>query len=125
MIQTAEEVAYPARITETDICIKPAAEAKLVELLDEVDPELQYLRIFVTGGGCGGMTYGMTFSEGITDYDSVLAGEGYRVAVDAVALNYLRGCEIDFTGDSFIFNNVFQSVGGSGMCGGCAGGRGF
>jgi iron-sulfur cluster insertion protein len=40
-----------------------------------------------------------------------------------VALNFLRGVEIDYatrdTGATFVFNNVFQSTGGSGLCGAC------
>ncbi len=64
------------------------------------------------------MAYGMTYAEGISEYDSALAGNGYKIIVDAVALNFLKGCEIDFAQDSFVFNNVFQAVGGSGMCGG-------
>ena len=43
--------------------------------------------------------------------------------VDAVAMQYLRGVEIDYearaVGASFVFNNVFAATGGSGMCGGC------
>ena len=55
--------------------------------------------------------------------DKVLEGEGFKVVVDAIALSYLKGCDIDFTQDglnaSFVFNNVFQTVGGSGTCGAC------
>jgi len=40
-----------------------------------------------------------------------------------VALNFLRGVEIDYVerrmGASFVFNNVFAATGGSGACGGC------
>ena len=67
----------------------------------------------------------MTYADDVTKYDSTLEQDGCKVVVDAVALNYLRGCEIDFSDDSFIFNNVFQAVGGSGTCGGCGGGGGF
>ena len=50
-----------------------------------------------------------------------LEGNGFKFYVDAVALNYLHGVEIDYvtreTGATFVFNNVFQSTGGSGTCG--------
>ncbi len=69
------------------------------------------------------MTYGMTFTDRRSEYDKVLEGEGYRFYVDVVALAYLRGVEIDFvsreTGATFVFNNVFQTTGGSGLCGAC------
>ena len=111
-------------MTANDIQLSPSAANKMAQLLAGADDDIHCVRIFVSGGGCGGMSYGMTFAEEVTSYDSSLRGEGYKLVVDAVALNYLRGCEIDFERDSFIFKNVFQAVGGSGACGGC-GGSGF
>jgi len=117
---------YRTTISAADITLTEAAGQKMAELLDQADDEVTAIRIFVSGGGCGGMTYGMTYSDAVSPYDRVLEGDGYRILVDPVALNYLRGCEVDFAsqglGASFIFNNVFQAVGGSGACGGCGGG---
>lgn len=125
MSQSASAVAYSTEIAENDVRITPAAKMKLAELGREAEPGLDVIRLFVSGGGCGGMGYGMTFSEGVTGYDGVLEGDGFKLAIDAVALNYLQGSEIDFSGDAFVFSDVFQSVGGSGACGGCGGGHGF
>jgi iron-sulfur cluster insertion protein len=112
-----------------EVNVTPTAHEKLVELLKSED-EVNGVRIFVQGGGCGGMTYGMTFSEAPTRFDSVMEKDGLTVYVDAVALNYLSGVEIDYVeqgvGSSFVFRNVFQATGGSGTCGTCgaAGGGG-
>ncbi|HHO68704.1 MAG TPA: iron-sulfur cluster assembly accessory protein, partial [Gammaproteobacteria bacterium] len=69
------------------------------------------------------MSYGMTFTDTRTPYDCVMEGDGFNLYVDSVALNYLRGVEIDYverpTGASFVFNNVFAATGGSGTCGAC------
>ena len=111
MSQAAANVAYSPEIADSDIHLTPAAREKLTELLRDADPGLNVVRVFVSGGGCTGMAYGMTFGEGTTEYDSVLEGEGFTLAVDAVALNYLQGSEIDFANDSFVFSNVFSSVG--------------
>ncbi len=118
----ATRTVYSPAITSDDMGLTPAAESKLAELFADADPDIEAIRLFVTGGGCGGMAYGMTYAEAITEYDSALAGSGYKLVVDAVALNFLAGCEIDFSEDGFRFRNVFQAVGGSGTCGGCAGG---
>jgi iron-sulfur cluster assembly accessory protein len=118
-------IEYPVRIGDAEIRLTPAARAKFAELLADADAaEVAGIRVFVSGGGCGGMTYGMTYAEATAGnhYDSVLEGPGLRIYVDAVALNYLQGCEIDFRNSSFVFNKVFQAVGGSGTCGGCGGG---
>ncbi|MFQ5994437.1 MAG: HesB/IscA family protein [Acidiferrobacterales bacterium] len=124
MSQTANSV-FSSEVTQTDVRLTPAAEAKMAELLESAEAGLNAIRVFVAGGGCGGMTYAMTYAEKPTDYDCTLEGSGYKLLIDAVALNFLQGSEIDFEQDSFIFNNVFQAVGGSGMCGGCMGGGAY
>ena len=105
-----------------EIKVLPAAHEKLVELLSSED-EVNGVRIFVSGGGCGGMTYGMTFSEAPMQYDSILEKDGLTLYVDAVALSFLSGVEIDFVqqgmGASFVFKNAFAATGGSGTCGAC------
>jgi iron-sulfur cluster assembly accessory protein len=123
---TAHAMDYSSTIGDDQISITPGAQAKIAELLAGADDDIEAVRIFVSGGGCSGMTYGMTYTDSRTEYDSVLEGDGFRIVVDAVALNYLQGCEIDFVtrgvNQTFVFNNVFQAVGGSGTCGGCGGG---
>lgn len=121
------EVAYRTEIAEHEIRVTPNAAEQLKNLVDSIEDEIAGVRIFVSGGGCSGMTYGMTYAEQTMPYDKVLEGNGFRILVDPVALGYLKGCDIDFADNglnkSFVFNNVFQSVGGSGGCSGCGGGR--
>jgi iron-sulfur cluster insertion protein len=119
-------LAYSNQITESEFKLTPAAEEQMAAILSDAEDAVEGIRVFISGGGCGGMTYGMTFADKVTPYDKTLQGDGYKILVDAVALNYLKGCEIDFMQEglnaSFVFNNVFQAVGGSGVCGGCGGG---
>ena len=116
---------YSTQIDNSDLAVTAAARQKISELIADTDDEIQAVRVYVAGGGCNGMNYGMTFTESATDYDRVLDGGGFKLLVDAVALNYLQGAEIDYVDDganaTFVFNNVFQAVGGSGSCGGCGG----
>ena len=113
--------AYKAEITD-EVNVTPAAQEKLIELLNS-EEDIAGVRIFVSGGGCGGMTYGMTFAEAPTPYDSVLEQDGVTIYVDAVALSYLAGVEIDYVqqglGSSFVFKNVFAATGGTGACSAC------
>ena len=122
---------YSSTLSESDVKVSAVAGEQLQRLISQIeDDDIEAVRIYVAGGGCSGMTYGMTFTDRRTDYDRVYEGDGYRVYVDAVALNYIRGIEIDFvtreTGSTFVFNNVFQATGGSSTCGACgmAGGDG-
>ena len=118
-------------VTAEEISITDAAHEHLVNLYGQVDDDdIEAIPIYVTGGGCSGMTYGMTFTDQKHAFDKVLNRDGYNVYVDSVALHYMRGVEIDFvtkpTGSSFVFNNVFAATGGSGTCSACgaAGGCG-
>jgi len=120
---------YSTELAASDLALTVTASEKMLELLNQVeDDEIKAIRVFVSGGGCGGMGYGMTFTDSRSEYDSVRSENGFDVYVDAVALNFLRGVEIDYvekpTGASFVFNNAFAMTGGSGTCGGCGGASG-
>lgn len=121
------EAAFTTRLTD-EIKISPVALEQLSALVDSED-SVDGVRIFVAGGGCSGMSYGMTFVEQASPFDCVLERQGMKLYVDAVALSFLEGVEIDFQKEglnqNFVFKNAFASSGGGGMCGGCAGaGRG-
>jgi len=122
-------VASVEAVIRPTLSITESAQAKLAELLAGAGDEVQAIRVFVAGGGCSGMGYGMTYADQITEYDHVMGSEQCKVVVDSVALSYLGGAEIDFVTDgmspSFVFRNAFQaSGGGGGRCGGCGGGCG-
>ena len=107
------------------ISVTPSAKTKIAELLANADESHSAVRVFVSGGGCGRMNYGMTFAESIADRDRLMKDDedGFALTIDPVAFAYLQGAEIDFQDSdvnaTFVFNNVFQAVGGSGACAGC------
>ena len=61
-------------------------------------------------------------------YDCVLELDGMKMYIDAVALGFLEGVEIDYRSEgankNFVFKNAFAISGGSGTCGGCGGAGG-
>lgn len=104
--------------------IKVSDEAvKQLLTLTESEEGVNGVRIFVSGGGCGGMSYGMTFVDQPTLFDTTLEKDGLKVHVDAVALGFLEGVEIDYqvngANASFVFKNVFANTSSGGTCGGC------
>ena len=105
----------------SELTISPEAVKQLTALTETED--FSGVRIFVSGGGCGGMQYGMTFVGEPTEYDCSWEKEGLKVYVDAVALSYLEGVEVDYktvgANQSFVFKNVFANTDGSGTCGAC------
>jgi len=121
--------AQPQFKTQLTDEIKVSDEAvKQLLALTENEDDVNGVRIFVSGGGCGGMSYGMTFVDQPTPYDTTLEKEGLKVHVDAVALGFLEGVEIDYQNDgtnaSFVFKNVFANTSSGGSCGGCGGASG-
>jgi len=113
-------------IPDGALTVTEEARRKIIDLVGEADDDIRAVRVYVYGGGCSGMNYGMTFAEVESHRDSVLEGtSGFKLVIDPVALGYMRGAEIDFNDDgvnaSFVFNNVFQAIGGSGSCSGCGG----
>lgn len=123
---TISQPTYDPTIGDADLRVTADAKRKLTDLVQGTGGEAQAVRIYVAGGGCSGMNYGMTFAEQAEPTDSTMNdGNGFQLVVDPVALGFLRGAEIDYVDDginaSFVFNNVFQAIGGSGACGGCGG----
>ena len=101
-----------------EINVSPEAVKQLIALT-ESEEGVNGVRIFVSGGGCGGMSYGMTFIDQPSDFDCVWEQDGLNVYVDSVALSFLEGVEIDYqvndTSASFVFKNVFANTDGAGI----------
>lgn len=119
---TSSELFEPS-LTQSDLEVTQSAQDKLSEIISQTDEDVSAIRIYISGGGCGGMSYGMTFTEAQTDFDTILHFDSFKVLVDVVALNYLKGAQIDYIQEEgrerFVFNNVFSETGGTGACGGC------
>lgn len=76
--------------------LTPAAAEKLSGIMSQKGmAETHALRVFVKGGGCGGMQYGMTFDEA-REGDEVYEQHGLRVIVDSTSLFYIDGANIDY-----------------------------
>ena len=122
-------------VVETSIInMTPAAADKVRELLaQENDPSLA-LRVFVAGGGCSGLQYGMTLDEE-QEGDTVIAISGFNILVDEMSMGYIDGSEIDYVdslmGAGFTVNNPnavsscgcghsFKTASGGGEARGCA-----
>jgi iron-sulfur cluster assembly protein len=54
------------------------------------------LRVFVSGGGCSGMQYGMALEEEPRAYDNVIEQEGVKIFIDPTSMMYLSGSTIDY-----------------------------
>ena len=57
------------------------------------------LRVYVAGGGCCGVNFGMALDNNFRDVDTTFEANGVKVVVDEVSIDYLRGATIDFVND--------------------------
>jgi iron-sulfur cluster assembly protein len=78
------------------INLTPVASERLAKLMQEKDLTDYGLRVFVSGGGCAGVQYGMAFEERPRDEDQVFERNGLRIIVDPTSLPYLAGATIDY-----------------------------
>lgn len=76
--------------------VTPAAVTKIKALLEERELVDHALRVFVSGGGCSGMQYGMAIEPQAQATDTEIAVDGVRLLVDPQSLPYLHGANIDF-----------------------------
>lgn len=83
------------------ITVTPTALTVIQGLLQQRNIPNYALRVFVSGGGCSGLQYGMSFEPHPQEYDQVVEFEGVRVVIDPTSLVYLQGAVIDFV-DSLI-----------------------
>lgn len=87
----------------------PKAAAKVAELIrEEGDPNLK-LRLYVTGGGCSGFSYGFAFDDAVAEDDTQTVTEGVSLVVDTISLQYVMGARVDFEegleGSRFVIHN--------------------
>lgn len=91
------------------VSLTEAAAAQIRSMqADQPENAGKILRVYVEGGGCSGMQYGMVFDEK-RDNDVVTEFFGVSLLVDAVSAGHLQGTIIDYsdalTGGGFKITN--------------------
>jgi iron-sulfur cluster insertion protein len=84
---------------ERRIVVTDSAARRIAVLREQEEAANAFLRISVSGGGCSGFQYGITFDDARNADDHVFEEGGVAVVVDDVSLDLLNGAEIDFVED--------------------------
>ena len=91
------------------LTITPKAAEKVHAFMKEEAEKPEYLRIYVQGGGCSGLSYGMSFEQKAEEDDIVLEENGVKMLVDSYSQEYLKGANVDYIeslmGAGFKINN--------------------
>ncbi len=95
--------------TEKLVTITEKAAVKIQEFMKEEQESPEFLRIYVQGGGCSGLSYGMGFEKAAEEDDLVLEENGVKVLVDSYSKDSLKGASVDYIeslmGSGFKINN--------------------
>lgn len=93
----------------TDLTFTSSAANKVRSLIEEEQNDNLKLRVFITGGGCAGFSYGFTFDEDVAEDDTLVENSGVTLVVDPMSFQYLAGSEVDYKeglqGSQFMVKN--------------------
>ncbi len=91
------------------VSVTPKAAEKIKEFMSQEAEKPQYLRVYVQGGGCSGLSYGMGFEKEPEEDDKVLEEAGVKLLVDSYSIDHLNGASVDYIeslmGSGFKINN--------------------
>ena len=94
------------------ITLTESAQSQVSQLLEKRGTPDAFLRLGVKTAGCSGLTYKMEYAEGPDIGDEIVECGTVKVIVDAKAIIYLIGTEVDFQVEQlksgFVFNNPNQ-----------------
>ncbi|AUM12089.1 iron-sulfur cluster insertion protein ErpA [Ketobacter alkanivorans] len=86
-----------------------SAARKVKSLIEEEGNDNLKLRVYITGGGCSGFSYGFKFEDEVKDDDTKVENQGVMLVVDPMSIQYLAGSEVDYTeglqGSQFVVTN--------------------
>jgi iron-sulfur cluster assembly accessory protein len=85
-----------AEVKTAPLTLSETAAIEVKSLMQEQDRTDLYLRIYVSGGGCSGLQYGMALDENVEPGDETFEISSIPVVVDSVSLKYLAGSVVDY-----------------------------
>lgn len=94
---------------QADMTFSDNAAKKVADLIkDEGNKDLK-LRVYITGGGCSGFSYGFAFDDKNKEGDLNVENASVIMAVDPMSYQYLVGSTVDYLedlqGSRFIIHN--------------------
>lgn len=87
-----------AAVLDAPVTLSSSAARRISEVLKS-EPTGTKMRLSVAGGGCSGFSYDFQFVTETEADDVAITRDGTTLLVDAVALPYLAGAEVDFVDD--------------------------
>lgn len=94
-VQEVQEQSVGSAVSLTE-----RAASELQGMLADNDKTEAALRVWVAGGGCSGLSYGMALDENDPEEgDQVMFDKGIKILIDELSLRYMVGSVVDYIDD--------------------------
>ena len=104
-------------MSEQVIKLSDNAANRIKEIMSKADNTTIGVRVGVKSGGCAGMSYVMEYAKEAKKNEEVIEDKGVKVFIDANAVMYLLGTEMDYKTDKFSSQFVFKNPNETERCG--------
>ena len=104
-------------MSEQVIKLSDNAANRIKEIMSKADDNTIGVRVGVKSGGCAGMSYMMEYAKEAKKNEEIIEDKGVKVFIDANAIMYLLGTEMDYKTDKFSSQLVFKNPNETERCG--------
>ena len=104
-------------MSEQVIKLSDNAANRIKEIMSKAESSAIGVRVGVKSGGCAGMSYIMEYAKEAKKNEEVIEDKGVKVFIDANAIMYLLGTEMDYKRDKFSSQFVFKNPNETERCG--------
>ena len=80
----------------SQVTVTAKASEKINEFIKSDKDGGTYLRMYVQGGGCSGLSYGMGLEKAPEDDDLVIEQNGIKLIVASYSINHLEGANVAY-----------------------------
>ena len=99
------------------ISLSDKAAIRIKEIMSNAEKNSVGVRVGVKSGGCAGMSYIIEYAKEIQPNDEIIEDKGVKVLIDAGAVIYLVGTEMDYKKDDFSSSFIFKNPNETERCG--------
>tara|TARA_B100001123_G_C14936085_1_gene877685 strand:- start:118 stop:453 length:336 start_codon:yes stop_codon:yes gene_type:complete len=104
-------------MTNPIIKLSNNAAHRIKEIMAGAQKDSIGVRIGVKAGGCAGMSYIIEYAKTSKPNDELIEDKGVKVFIDAGAIMYLLGTEMDYKTNEFSSSFVFKNPNETERCG--------
>jgi len=100
------------------IALTERAATELKDLMAGQDKGESALRVWVAGGGCSGLQYGLALDDNEPEAgDQIFENNGVKIVIDPMSLQYMEGSVVDFVDDNLGGGFKIENPNATGSCG--------